>query len=399
MKNPYTQPLESFTFDEMVEALDAISSETGRLDFKAEMIPRTELAYRACSFANAEGGLIVIGIKDPVEGQQLEFGVPPKTDDKERLRVMAQINSRVYPAPPLDVMGYRSADATKAVLVIRIGFSIIAPHEYTGGTEKSNLPVRRGTETDRLRLGEIELLRLRRTGKQNQSPIWRKMQPQVYIQPLTDSGFVGVSITPQTYAERRRILDVTDNHFIADLVSMTHGQDDRMHGRMTAKSLPDSLYLSTSDWKHPTGPVMGSVFMGPPHQIEIFSDGDIILRSAQTDQDATWQFIDVLLLSYTIAQGVIYHFGLRPEIRVHVIARFDERRLDALIHPADAYEDDFIIDLASETFSDAFCDTVMRLYRAGDNPPDRSHIQKTLVDFSRTVLPLGDELRPRWLTG
>lgn len=81
LKNPYSEPLEFFSFDEMVEALEAIADETNRLDFK-EQISRPNLAHKACAFANAEGGLIVIGIKDPVPGQPLEFASPPNADVK-----------------------------------------------------------------------------------------------------------------------------------------------------------------------------------------------------------------------------------------------------------------------------------------------------------------------------
>lgn len=398
MKNPYTQPLESFTFDEMVEALEAIATETGRLDFKEVMIPKTELAYRACAFANADGGLIIIGIKDPAEGRPLEFGPPPKTDDAERLRVTAMINSRVYPALPLDVMGYRSQDGTRAVIVIRIGFSFAAPHEYTGG-DNHNLPVRRGTSTDRLRLAEIHILQLRRTGETTESPIWRKMQPHVIIQPMNHRmGYVGISLTPRTYIPRRRIMDAIDDILIADLSEETRGRNDRLHGEMALKALPDSIYLRTKSWIQPAGASSGD-YIAPADEMEIFSDGDIIIRHSQTDLDARWQFNDVLLLGYTVAQEIFYHFALRAEVRVHVIARFDERREKASMPTTDAYEDYFDIDLARDTFADAFLDTAMRLHRASNLSSTRDEMRNTLQSFSDAVLSLGDELRPRWLTG
>ena len=393
MKNPYTQPLESFTFDEMVEALDAISTETGRLDFKEQMIPKTELAYRACAFANADGGLIIIGIHDPEEGKPLEFGAPAATDDKERLRVMASINSRVYPALPLDVMGYRTEDGARAILVIRIGFSVAAPHEYTGGGNH-NLPVRRGTSTDRLRLAEIHILQLRRTGETTESPIWRKMQPYVNIQPMRD-GYIGISFTPAAYMTRRRIMDANDDILIADLSEETRGRYDRFHGEMTLKALPDSIHLR-SKWGKPA--VATTDYVPPADEMEIFSDGDIIIRHAQNDRDARWQFKETLLLGYTVAQTVYYHFALRPEVRVHVIARFDERREQASMPLTDAYEDYFDIDLARDTFADAFLDTAMRLHRGSNLSSTRDEMRNTLQLCSDTF-PLGDELRPRWLTG
>jgi hypothetical protein len=49
LKNPYTEPLELFSFDQMVEALEAIADETSRLDFK-EQISRPNLAHKAHAF-------------------------------------------------------------------------------------------------------------------------------------------------------------------------------------------------------------------------------------------------------------------------------------------------------------------------------------------------------------
>lgn len=394
MKNPYTQPLESFTFEEMAEALDAISTETGRLDFKEAMIPKTELAYRACAFANADGGLIIVGIKDPEEGKPLEFGPPPATDDKERLRVTASINSRVYPALPLDVMGYRSEDGKRAVLVIRIGFSLAAPHEYTGA-DNHNLPVRRGPLTDRLRLAEIHILQLRRTGEIVESPIWRKMLPHVNIMP-TSGAYIGIALSPRTYIAGRRIMDATDDILIDDLSEETRGPNDRFHGEMTLKGLADSIYLRSASWEPHTGATTD--YVPPADEMEIFSDGDIIIRHSQSDRDARWQFHETMLLGYTFAQVIYYHFALRPELRVHVIARFDERRDKTSMPLTDAYEDYFDIDLARDTFADAFLDTTMRLHRASNLTSTREAMRDTLQSYS-DGFPLGDELRPRWLTG
>ena len=399
MKNPYAQPLESFTFEEMAEALDAISTETGRLDFKEVMIPKTELAYRACAFANADGGLIVVGIRDPVEGHPLSFGPKPVTDDKERLRVLASINSRVYPPLPLEVMGYMADDGSHGVLVIRVGYSIAAPHEYMV-SDKPNFPVRRGAATDRLSLGEMEILRLRRTNETNESPLWRKMLPHLSLQPgQSQAGYIGLSIIPRVYSKQRRIMDATDDILIAQLSEDTRGRNDRLHGEMAPEALPDSIYLRTKSWKRPLGAILGQEYQPPEDEIEIFSDGDIHIRHSQSEFDANWQFVDVLVFGYAVAQVIMYQFGLRPEVRVHVIARFDERRGKATVPVPDAYEDWFDIELARDTFADAFCDTVMRLYRAANLSPTREGIREKLQSFSDSVLPLGDDLRPRWLTG
>ena len=392
-----------FSFDEMVGSLDAISDETGRLDFKEEMIAKTDLAYHACSFANAEGGLMVIGIKDPVEGKPLEFGVPVKTDDAERLRISAQINSRVYPALALEIFGYRSVDGTKAIMVVRIPRSDAAPHEYTEHDKKHNLPVRRGASTRRLTLAEIEVLRLRRSGVSNESPIRPKANSLVNLQPMNDrDGFVGLSVRPVTYSPKRRIMDVVDDHLCHAVSESTRGPNDAIHGEMQLKSSADSNVLTTKGWTPHQGAVMssgyGPDYLGPPEHMEIFSDGDVIIRISQTAEDPFKQFVYALLTGYAAAQQVLYSFSLPPEARFHLISRFDARRSDFPGHLPEAYEDRLDVNLSSETFADAFLNTVMRLFRAGDGSSKRDVVRKILDDYSRDVLPLGDELRSRWFT-
>jgi Putative DNA-binding domain len=401
VKNPLTEPLEAFTFEQIVESLDAISEETGRLDFKEEMIARTELAYRACSFANSEGGLIIIGIKDPIQGQPLAFGPLPKTDDKERLRILAQINSRTYPALPLDVFGYRSVDGSKALMVIRIARSDAAPHEFTGSDQKHNLPVRRGTMTDRLSLAEIEVLRLRRSGIANESPLRPKMMPHVSIQPMGDSGFVGLSVTPIVYSTKRRVMDLVDDHLCFSIAEVTRGPADAIHGELEMKGMADSNWLYTKGWVPHQGSVAssgyGPDYLGPAASFQVFSDGDIIIRNSQTDEDVFKQFIYVLLMGYAAAQEIFFNFGLRPEARFHVISRFDKRRGASPSSMPEAYEDWFDLNLSTDAFSDSFVDTIMRLSRSGDRSSKREIMRDILTGYSREVLPLGDDLRPRWM--
>jgi hypothetical protein len=402
MKNPYTEPLELFSFDEIVGALDAVSDETGRLDFKEEMIAKTELAYRACSFANAEGGLIVVGIKDPVAGRSLEFGKPAATDDKERLRVSAQINSRVYPALAIETFGYRSSDNSKAIMVIRIPRSDVAPHEYTEG-DKHNLPVRRGTATGRLTLPEIELLRLRRSTEMNDSPLVPKANSLVNLSPMNDrDGFVGVVVRPAAYSSKRRIMDIDDDHLCFGISEATRGADDMIHGELELKGSADSNVLLSKGWAPHQGAVVssgyGPDYLGPPVHMEIYSDGDIVIRISQTAEDPFKQFVYALLMAYAAAQEVFYNLAVAPEACFHVISRFDARRGDFPGHLPQAYEDRFDVNLSSETFADAFLNTVMRLFRAGDGSSKRDIVRNILDEYSRAVLPLGDELRPRWLT-
>jgi predicted HTH transcriptional regulator len=160
MKNIYTDRLDSFSFTEMLEALRGVGTETQRLEFKRE-IPPKKLGHRVCSLANASGGVIVIGIDNPVVGDVLRFApVPTNVSDKKQLSYTSSVNAWVYPQPPFEMFPYADEESGNTFLVVRVAASSVGPHEYIGGDE-SNLPIRRGTETKTLSLADIEALQRR----------------------------------------------------------------------------------------------------------------------------------------------------------------------------------------------------------------------------------------------
>jgi hypothetical protein len=401
MTDPYREPLEFFTFAEMLAALESISDETLRLDFKESLIPKTDLAHLACSFANAEGGLIVVGVKDPARyGVAFQFGPPTATDDNMRLRLQGQVNSRVYPPiPSMEVHGYQSDNGARTLLVMRVPRSDIAPHECRCGTGP-NLPVRRGTGTEALSLAEIDLLRLRRNDAPVESPLFPKRGSLVATGAAVGGGaFAGITIGPAVYLRRRRVMDHADDMFCDSSAAQTRGLQNQVHDEFRMISYTDSNYFIPAAWEREQGNVVvvGPRSDGPPQAMEICSDGDIALRLGIGEEDPFPRFVYALLMSYTLAQDVFYRFGISPEARIHVYASFAGRQQFGVGPIPSAYEDWFKVNLATDRFADAFVDTTMRLSRSADRSADRDVIVGVLAGYSRDVLPRGDALRERWL--
>src|SRR5580658_4344934 len=102
LKNIYEDALESFSFKEMLDALRGVGAETGRLEAKREMIAKHKLAHILCSMANADGGMIAIGIDDPDAAAPLYVHGKVDTSDSVRVGLAAAVNARVYPPMPLE---------------------------------------------------------------------------------------------------------------------------------------------------------------------------------------------------------------------------------------------------------------------------------------------------------
>jgi hypothetical protein len=243
IKNIYADGLEAFTFDEMLVALQAISQETQRLDFKRLNVGRPALAHLCCAFANADGGIIAIGFDDPVAGKPVALLDLVDISDTAKTALAAAINARAQPPLPIELFGYSSSDG-QSFLVIRVDQSETAPHEYIGN-DFSNLPVRRDTQTGTLRLSEIDALRARSDSSPEDSPLGQK-QPVIFIgqHSTTADISIGIRITPAFYSRDRLILDTDDNQELADIVNRSRGTHGSFFGHLTGHTYLDG-YIFT----------------------------------------------------------------------------------------------------------------------------------------------------------
>ena len=144
------------TYESIYDAFRDVGSERLRLEFK-ENLDAEELARQAVAMANGDGGIVICGFKDPVEGAPLtpsDFLLA--VDEPARRRLMSKIQSKVYPSVPIDCAGYTAADGTHRLLLMRVEPSDVAPHERLN--DRGRFIVRRGTETTGMTLRELELL-------------------------------------------------------------------------------------------------------------------------------------------------------------------------------------------------------------------------------------------------
>jgi len=397
MKNIYVDHLDSFSFDEMLGAMQAISQETHRLDFKRIEVGRPKLAHLACAFANADGGVIAIGFHDPNAEAVVTLADPVDITDKAQTALAAAINARVHPPLPIELCGYASTQGQR-FLILRIDRSDSAPHEYIYPDLKPNLPVRRDTSTGSLSLAEIDALRTRGQEAPPGSPLGQKPHPQIWIGPgntTADLSF-GIRVAPQDYARQRVILDPEDDQALADIVDEGRGQHRAFFRNLPGHTLLDGIHFYEGpqpSWIEQS--TTGSVTRFAPEQVSIDSDGEITLRFLQNDQRPLFQYLAALAAAYLITQGVFFHFKLAPFANVYVRLQLDERRLadqHGLVLPQ-YYEDRLTVDLAVESFTEAFLLTTVRMLRATGATQTTEFVRELLERFERDNVR---ELRTLW---
>jgi len=392
MKNMYTDRLESFSFTEMLEALSGVGTETQRLEFKRE-IPPKKLGHRVCSMANASGGLIVVGIDNPIVGEDLRFApVPTDVSDKKQLSYTASVNAWVYPQPPFEVYPFADEESDRTFLVVRVAASNVGPHEYIGGDE-SNLPIRRGTETKALSLVDIDALQRRRDTTISESPLPKVPFQKIFLQQSGTGGdfYYGVHVTPLTYGQRR-IMDPDDDQVCLDIEKRTRGQHDVVHAAMpNHESTAYGFWMSSGD--APGQNIQPNI---PTSQLEILADGQVVIRLVQRERDVLDQYVGSFLTAYAVAQEMFYHFRLAPTARFHVVAHLNAQAKSE--KTAQFHEDRFTVDLARESFADAFTDTVMVMMRGAGQAWKRDDVHKLLRDHE-AKLPFLKRQLERWLSG
>jgi len=153
--DPFSDPLESLSYESIYEAFRNVGSERMRLEFK-ESLDAEELARQTVAMANGNGGLVIVGFKDPVEGQALEpSNFAGEIDEPARRGLQSRIQTKVYPSLPIDLAGFVSRDGLRRLLLVRVEPSDAAPHELVNA--RGRFLVRRGTEVSGMTLRELEV--------------------------------------------------------------------------------------------------------------------------------------------------------------------------------------------------------------------------------------------------
>jgi hypothetical protein len=393
-KNLYEDALESFTYQEVLDGLLGIGTETGRLEVKQEMIAKSKIAHLACAMANADGGIIAIGIVEPNETSPMHVSGKVDISDAMKAGLTQSIHATVYPPIPLTIQGF--ADGTNSFLIIRIGRTFLGPHEYIK-SDDSNLPVKRGSTTGQLSLAEINTLTERRSNIVSQSPYGEPFR-KVYLQHegVNPDFIFGMSIRPVFFAQERRIMDDDDDALCRSVAARTLGIDGgHLHQEFSATILLDSVWLHTPEHTE-QGPSGRSA---PDQQIELCADGTVLIRFRQQDESAMallTQYQRLLSTGYVAVQTIYQGFGLSPSVNMHVILRLSAAAQTSEI--AQDHDDTFAVNLATQSFADAFLSTTMLMYRSKGRSINRKSVHDELQRFVDTCVPIADELQRSWLS-
>jgi predicted HTH transcriptional regulator len=204
----FTDPIDEIEFDDIDHLVRERVEEGIRLEFKRELstsegqpdrwmrdqsaigrVARDDIAKEVVAFANAYGGVIIVGIDETEDHPPRAKGlaqIPRVADCAERLiRALRSIIDP--PLPMLDVRGVDSSATGEGVVLIRVLSSPSAPHGY--GTPPLAY-VRHGSESRPLSMRELQSTFFERRTRLERV-INRRKELAAFAQELWDSRMAG----------------------------------------------------------------------------------------------------------------------------------------------------------------------------------------------------------------
>jgi hypothetical protein len=212
----FATPLETLNLANLEQLVDRQIEEGPRLEFKQALatadgrqdrwmldqksigsVARDDIAKELVAFANAYGGVIIVGIVESDDNPKrasaiAEPHIPKVADCAQRLEqaLRSVINP---PLPMLEVRGIEITDGSGAI-VLRVGSSGSAPH---GFGRPSNAYVRRGSNSEPLTMRDLQsIFYERRTWLERISRVGENQSTQANA--IADKWRSGKLMAPQT---------------------------------------------------------------------------------------------------------------------------------------------------------------------------------------------------------
>ncbi|MFI7578422.1 helix-turn-helix domain-containing protein [Micromonospora sp. NPDC049497] len=185
-----------------VKGLSPDTTEGPDLDFKRDTYTgsdrdRKALCGDVAALANANGGLLILGMDEDDQGRATtDTGVTITDDERRRLR--QTVVGNVHPTPTFDIIPVEDPDRRgTGFLVIWVARSATAPHAYVAQNKSLLYPKRIGTETVWLSEAEVaEAYRARFAGLKDRIDEAVRIEVDLLQRLATDEMFLVVTLVP-----------------------------------------------------------------------------------------------------------------------------------------------------------------------------------------------------------
>jgi hypothetical protein len=230
-------PLNELNWDRVCQLADREVPEDQSLDFKghlyapaealakrtaddwaeAKLAKAIEVAKDVAAFANANGGMILLGVPEDDQARAKKPTGVPMTDD-ERLKITTMVASRVHPWVQFSIQSLPDPhDPTRGVIAIIVPPSDAAPHLVNYGTGKDpafRIPIRVDRATQYL--GEHQLAARYRDRFTNDRAAVNRIstisdEGLQRLMTTEDHGWLSLTATPTRIGDHRKTVQASQD--------------------------------------------------------------------------------------------------------------------------------------------------------------------------------------------
>ncbi len=358
MKSIISKP-EQFDYDEALADLQVLGSESSRIEYKERFeTAKFGVARAACSLANALGGIVAIGFKDPskINGKVELAAAPYDVSQRTASSIVNSILSSTYPSVDCQCYPFKDLKGGRGFYLVRAPQSSLAPHSMT---KDNSFPVRRHDGTGYLSLPEIEILIRRRDGIASDLP---RLSQAAYlsIQRNTQGdapNFFGIVVQPESPPRTPRVLDRTENKAVLAMLPSDL--------KMRDLSMPHGMIICDVD-----NPTFQNYHTGTKW-VHLNAHGAFVMRFNETKDSELWQFARFLGIAYLFASRLWTAWGVGPTATIQLELDLNNTRI------ADPYmrgelpsyhSDQLRVDLSAGAFPELFTAATVSCIRSSGKP-------------------------------
>ena len=367
-RNLFTSP-SSYDFSTALAELQLLGIESSRVEYKEQFeTNKSKIVRAACSLANAFGGLIAIGFKDPDRNDgQIGLAEPPyEVSERTTTSIVNSILSNTYPSVESECFVFQEAGSRRGFYLVRVRQSESAPHSLT---VDNSFPVRRHNLTGTLSLSEIEGLMRRRDSVPEQSA-YRPGPSYLSITRSSDQNapnFFGIEVTPKSPLRKPKRLDENEIRRVLTYLPTELGLYDL--------PLQSSLMLCDVRERSPQNYYRGK------KMIHVDASGEFVLRFLETTDNEWWQYVHALGVAYSFGSLLWQNWGISPIATVRVEIDLQRARLSdnaMLGQLPNVYSDYISVDFSEQSFVEAFLDLIVRTESSANKRGSTEFAENTL---------------------
>ena len=167
-------------------------------DKDAKRKKQNEFRHDVCSFANADGGYLIFGIKEDAGVPSEIKGIVVSNMDKFELDRRNEL-SGILPVVPNVEFSYIQLSDGKCVVVIRISKGVHKPYSYRENEDNYKFYVRRGNRKQAMSYMEIRDNFLHSNLLAEEIKAFRKDRLLSYIQDYANTPFALIQVIPEDF--------------------------------------------------------------------------------------------------------------------------------------------------------------------------------------------------------